>query len=104
MKSIPRIWLVFAIIFLCLSGVHFFQLGKKIAPFQVSQRPLAQVTVKIAGADVDKPLNDFAEEFNKYLDSYNKSTSKQNRIAGIGYLVASIVSIFSMVLARKSKN
>lgn len=102
----PRswIWLIFTLIFLGLSIFHFVMSGKKVVQFQVTKRPLdASVTIKTAGSGLDQPLTDFAKDFNKYLDGYNKSTAWQNRFAAFGYLVAAAIAIFSMVLELKSK-
>lgn len=104
MRSISWIWIIFTFIFLGLSIFHFIQSGNKVAQFQISKRPLDDMgRAKILGADIDKPLKDFAKDFNSFVDNYNKSTSIQNLIACIGYLIASFVSIFSMVLVLKSK-
>jgi len=93
------IWLIFAFLFLVLGCFHWRASGKIIPPFQVSGRPLdRQVTVKIAGADIDKPLKDFAHDFNSYLDHYNKSSRRQNRIQAVGYFLASATALFSFFM------
>ena len=97
------IWIIFALVFLGLSIFHFVQSGKRITQFQVSERPLIQGKVIVKGADIDKPLKDFVNDFNSYIDNYNKLTAKQNRIAAFGYLLASIVAIFSLILVLINK-
>jgi len=93
------IWLIFSILFLILGCFHWKASRKSIPPFQVSERPLAkQASVGILGADVDKPLRDFAHDFNSYLDHYNKSSRRQNRIGACGYFLASAAALFSMFL------
>jgi len=101
--AIEIIWIIFVLVFLGLSIFHFIQSGKKVTHFKVSERPLTQLTVDIAGADIDKPLKDFVNDFNSYIDNYNKLTAKQNRIAAFGYLLASIVAIFSLILVLINK-
>lgn len=102
MKAISIIWIAFTAIFILLSIVSFVQAGKRISAFNLSQRPLAAiVTVKIAGADVDQPLKDFAADMNKYIGSYNSSSRCQNLIAGWGYIAAAIVSAASFMLEQK---
>jgi len=56
------------------------------------------VTAKIAGVDVDKPLEDFVRDFNSYLVDYNKSCRRQNIFQACGYLLASLTAIFSIFL------
>lgn len=93
------IWLIFAVLFFVLGYFHWRASGKIIPSFQVSGRPFdKQVSVKIAGADVDKPLKDFARDFNSYLDHYNESSRRQNRIQAFGYFLASATALFSFFL------
>lgn len=102
MKMLSIIWLIFAVLFGILGYFHWKTSGKSIPPFQISSRPFdRQVTVKIAGADVDKPLKDFARDFNSYLRQYNESSRIQNRIAALGYFLASGTALFSMFLIKK---
>ena len=90
MKMVSIIWLVFTVLFFVLGCLNWGISKQSIPPFQVSGRPFdRQVTVKIAGADVDKPLRDFADDFNSYLKQYNESSRKQNKIAAFGYFLAS---------------
>lgn len=102
MKSISWIWLIFTFIFVGLSCFHFIQSSNKIASFKLAKKTPGG-TIKFFGEDKDEPLNEFIRSVNSFVDNYNKSTSIQNLIAGAGYLVASFVSIFSMVLAIKGK-
>ena len=93
------IWLIFTFLFFSLGCCHCISSGKIIPPFQVSGRPFdKQVSVKIAGVDVDKPLKDFAADFNSYLDHYNKSSRRQNRFQAFGYFLASATALFSFFL------
>ena len=93
------VWLIFTVLFLVLGCFHWRASGKSIPPFQVSERPLAkQGFVGILGADVDKPLKDFARDFNSYLDHYNKSSRRQNMFQAFGYFLASATALFSFFL------
>lgn len=98
-QIIAFIWIIFIIIFFILAIFHFKQAGKKINKFEVTKRPMRNGTVKIAGLDVDTPLENFAEDFNSYINNYNKLTKRQNIIQGIGYLIAMLVALFSMILS-----
>ena len=93
------LWFVFAVVFLVLGCFHWKEASKRISHFSISERPLSQMgRVGILGADIDKPLQDFAGDFNNYLDDYNQTTSKQHKMQAIGYWVASIIAVFSFVL------
>lgn len=102
MKSILWIWLIFTLLFAGLSCFHFIQSSKKIAPFKLTEKTPGG-TIKFFGVDKDESLNEFIGSVNSFVDDLNKNNSKQNRLSGVGYLFASLVSIFSMVLAIKGK-
>jgi len=104
MTSISWIWLIFTIIFLGLSIFHFIKSRKKVAKFQLTERPGSESSrVIVQGLDIDKPLEDFTKDFNKYLDNYNKSTSRQNLLASFGYFAAATVAFISMLIELKCK-
>ena len=96
------IWLIFAVLFLVLAYYHWITSRKIIPSIQIHARPYnqpdspIQVTVGIAGADIDKPLEDFVSDFNDYLADYNKSSRRQNTFQACGYLLASLTAIFSI--------
>lgn len=107
MTWLSIIWLIFAVIFLALGCFQWKVAHKSISHFSVSERPLKQmpgieIEVKIAGADVDKPLNDFVADFNRYIDYYNQTYSKGNKTQAIGYWIASATAILSFTLALVS--
>jgi len=58
-----------------------------------------QVRSNIAGAGVDEPLEHFVQDFNSYIEGYNKSSRMQNRWQAIGYLVAAVAALLSMALS-----
>ncbi len=101
---IPVIWLIFTALFLVLGIFHWIASRKVIPHFQVSVRPYMQpssgiqVIAKIGGADIDKPLEDFVSEFNSYLDDYNQSQRRQNRLQAFGYFLASATALYSLFL------
>jgi hypothetical protein len=92
--SIISIWGIIALTFI-LSGYFFWRKARKSIPhFQVSERPFAkQGKVVVLGADIDKPLKDFSDDFNKYIDNYNQSSKEQNKVQAIGYWVASLTAL-----------
>ncbi len=99
MTPLSLIWLIFTIIFFLLAIFHFNRSTHKIDDFKVTKRPLNSTSkVIIQGLGVDQPLNEFAEDFNKYLKSYNNSIKSQCIFAGTGYLAACLVSIVTLLL------
>ena len=99
------IWLIFTFLFIFLAGYHWKVSTKVISHFQLSQRQFSnsassgiRVSMKVAGTDIDEPLANFVRDFNSYLDDYNKSGRRQNRIQACGYLLASLMAISSIFL------
>lgn len=99
------IWLLFSLMFFYLAYKHFRASGKSISRFEAWKRPMMQpssrmqVSIGIAGAGVDEPLEHFVQDFNSYIEDYNKSSRMQNQWQAIGYLVAAIAALFSMALS-----
>jgi hypothetical protein len=104
---LAAIWLIFAIMFLALGCFQWKMAGNGISHFHINKRPLKQrpgieIEVKIAGSDVDQPLEEFVADFNGYIDDYNQTTNKEHKTQAIGYWVASATAILSSVLAMFS--
>jgi len=99
------IWLVFSVMFFYLAYKHYRASGKSISSFKTLKRPMmqpdsgVQVSIGIAGAGIDEPLEHFVKDFNSYIGDYNKSSRMQNQWQAIGYLVAAVAAILSMALS-----
>jgi hypothetical protein len=91
--------------FFYLAYKHFRASGKSISPFEAWKRPMmrpdsgVQVSIGMAGAGVDEPLEHFVKDFNSYIGDYNKSSRTQNQWQAVGYLVAAVAALLSMALS-----
>jgi len=66
--GISIIWLVFAVLFFTLGLYHWNVATTNVPPFKLSERPGKDMgSVKILGADIDQPVKDFTDDFNKHL-------------------------------------
>jgi hypothetical protein len=98
------IWLIFSALFFTLAIWHWKQSKHAIPPLEVTirkfERPGSQVKVKniFSGTSLDKPLKDFADDFNKYLEKQNKSNRKMNQRTALGYFLASLTALASMIV------
>ncbi|MCJ7613600.1 hypothetical protein MUO71_02380 [Candidatus Bathyarchaeota archaeon] len=97
MTSISCVWIIFTLVFLGLSIFHFIESKRKVAEFNKTTIPSGDV--EILGLNIRKFVNDV----NSFVDGYNASTTRQNRYAAVGYLLAAVVAIFSMVLGIINK-
>jgi hypothetical protein len=98
------IWLIFALLFLFLAGYHWRLSKKTFSPFQLPEIPYWKpakgipVNTGILDADIKKAFDNFGDGFNSYIDDYNKSSGRQNKLQAGGYLLASFTAILSIFL------
>ena len=91
------------VLFLLLGWYHWVKSGETIPKFQVETLVNKnQGSVKIFGTDIDKPLKDFANDFNNYLENQNKLNRKMNQLAACGYFFAALTALVSMVVVIAS--
>lgn len=90
------LWFVFAVVFLALGLFHWKMASKSISHLQVKQLMPQGMKVQITMAGID--FTEFVDKFNRYIDYYNQTSKKQNKVQAIGYWVASIIAVFSFVL------
>lgn len=104
------IWLIFSLMFFYLAYKHLRASSKSISLFKAWKRPMmqpssgVQVSIGIAGAGIDEPLERFVQDFNLYIEDYNKSSQRQNQWQALGYLVAAVAALLSMWLALGIQN
>lgn len=104
------IWLVFCLMFLILAYRHWRASYKEISLFKAWKRPMTQpssgiqVSIKMAGADIDEPLERFVQDFNSYIGELNKSSRWQNQMQALGYLIAAVAALVSMGLSLGIKS
>jgi len=98
------IWLIFALFF-GLLAYHHWRLSKKILPqFRLPEIPYWEPTegipinTGILDRDIKKAFDNFNDGFNSYIKDYNESSARQNRAQAGGYLIASIMAIFSLFI------
>jgi len=96
---ISIIWLVFTFIFVKLGRSHWEQSKRVIPKLEVKKLLGGGSDITKGGVSIEKPFQDFANEFNNnYLEQQNKSNFEANRNAAFGYFVASLTSLFAVVL------
>ena len=76
--------------------------GKSIAEFSAEEIEYRKVDVQFVGpttdVDLNKPLRKFVQDFNEYIDSFNKSSHRGNLFTAFGYFLASATALVSMVI------
>jgi hypothetical protein len=101
MKTIPLIWLIFAVIFACFSCYHFIQLSQSYPRFEWESYDTHGADVNFQNKDASEAhlnLKKFVQEWNEYIDQQNSSSRRINLVAAIGYLFTSLMAFISMLL------
>ncbi len=102
--AISVIWLAFALLFFVLGRAHWIEAETSIPPFEVTKRAYElsgsgfKLEIDVGGTPLDQPFENFAEDFNEYLEEQNQSASASNRRAAWGYFLASATAIVSLLL------
>lgn len=105
--SITILWLVFTLIFIILGRFSWSESKKVIAPFKLTKRKYSekgsqfQVQIDSAGTPLDKPLEDFASDFNAYLAEQNLASASASRNAAFATYAAALTSLLSAFVEAK---
>ncbi len=95
MTTLYVLWLFFAAFFFYFAYLHWRQSGDDIREFKIRNR---DPDTQDAGpeADISQANLDFAQDFNRYLESANQHNRSRHRAAAIGYAVSGAVALISM--------
>lgn len=102
------IWLAFAFLFFVLGRWHWTEAEKSIPPFEVTRRAYElsgsgfQLEIDVGGTPLDQPFENFAEDFNEYLEERNRTASASHRRAAWGYFLAGAMAVASLLLGLRS--
>ena len=96
MKLITVLWGIFALLFLGLAIFHWRASLQAMPHFDA--KPTSGIGT-IDGVQIARSgFKTFIPEMNSFIDEQNESSRKQNVMAAIGYLLACITAILSVVL------
>ncbi len=102
--AISVIWLAFALLFFVLGRAHWIEAEMSIPSFEVTKHAYElsgsgfKLEIDVGGTPLDQPFENFAEDFNEYLEVHNQSARASNHRAAWGYFLASATAIASMLL------
>ena len=98
------IWLIFTVFFLLLGVYFWWRSRQKIRRLNLDEQ-LAQPTspevvgrIPVFDSPIIKMLGDFVDEFNKYIDDYNRLSCKTNVFAASSFFLAGLTSLVALVL------
>jgi len=98
--ALSTLWLLFTFLFAMLGRFFWRESGKSIPLFELSpRRGAAYGTVEILGTSLDKPMEDFADNFNDYLREQNVASKRVNRAAAYSSFLAAATSFASAAIA-----
>jgi len=86
-------------------GLHHWQASENfISPFPHVVRPSSELEkIEEVGIDIDEPFNRFVPGFNLFLNKFNKSTQRQNKLAAYGYCLACGTCFFALFLEWRDR-
>ncbi len=95
MATLYILWLFFAAFFFYFAYLRWRQSGDDIREFKIRNRdPDTQDAGPEAG--LSKANLEFAQDFNRYLETTNQHNRSRHRAAAIGYTVSGVVALISM--------
>ncbi len=86
------IWIFFMAVFFYLAYAHWQNSRQSIRPFHLHEEEGKE------GKEGSEAIARFVEDFNKYLEHYNRTTKNQNIAAATGYFFAGLASLIFSVL------
>lgn len=101
MTGLIIIWAIICAIFLGLTIFHAFLYFGKIKRLGVTRLQRSGISVKIAGQSIDKPMEDLVDQLNVFVDALNKGNRKVNGAQALGYAMAFITALISLILTVK---
>lgn len=93
---ISILWLIFAVLFFILAGLHKAKSKKIIPTFEMIEIPDG-ITLGFGDTSLREILENFACEFNKYIAEQNESNRTANLYAFYGYFLAGSTALVSLV-------
>lgn len=97
MATLYPIWLFFSAFFLYYAYVHWRQSQEDIRQFTIRNRD-PEAEGGSPEAELSQANLNFAQDFNRYLDTVNAHNRSRHRAAAIGYAVSGVVALISMGL------
>jgi disulfide bond formation protein DsbB len=101
MTGLIIIWLIICVIFLGLTIFHAFLYFGQIKRLEVTRLQKSGVSIKIAGQSIDKPMEGLVEQLNVFVDALNTGNRKANGAQTLGYAMAFITAVISLILTLK---
>jgi len=92
-SAVTIVWAVFAAVFFYLSYAHWRNAQQTIRPFQMRGTD--------SGSENPEPkpeVEEHLEGFTKYLEGLNDHFSKHNNTSAVGYFIAGITALISMII------
>jgi hypothetical protein len=97
MQLLFPVWFFLSAIFFYLAYAHW-RLGKQSLRMFRTRPPAGAGRRTRGAAGVSQPLDEFATDFNKYLEAINEQMRGQNLAAASGYFIAGLLALISMVM------
>lgn len=84
------LWLIFAAVFFTFAYQHWRLSQQDVRPFRLREHEETGAAGEV--------IKDFVHDYNQYLETVNEINRNRNRVAMIGYFVAGLLALLSLVL------
>lgn len=101
MTGLIIIWLIICAIFLGLTVFHAFLYFGKIKRLDIPRLLKSGVSIQVLGQSIDKPMEDLVGQLNQFVDALNRGNRKANGAQTLGYAMAFITALISLILTVK---
>jgi hypothetical protein len=102
MNKLAIVWSIFTLLFACLCVAHLFASRRSIAKFKAEEIEYRKVdttfVTETTDVDLNKPLKKFVQDFNGYIEGFNRSSFWQNILAACGYFLAAATAFISFCI------
>ena len=101
MKIVPSIWLIISILFLCFGVYHYDQSKQTYPLFQwtsLDSRGIEFGFYNFSAIETRHNFENFANQWNTYIDDQNRKSHAVNRIAAITYFISSFMALIAMLI------
>lgn len=101
MTGLIIIWLIICAIFLGLTIFYASLYFGKIKRLDIPRLLKSGVSIRVLGQSIDKPMEDLVGQLNQFVDALNTGNRKANGVQMLGYTMAFITALISLILTLK---
>lgn len=84
------LWLIFTAVFFTFAYQHWRLSQQDVRPFRLREHE--------SSGEAGEVIKDFVQDYNQYLETVNAIHRGRNRVAMVGYFVAGLLALLSLIM------